>query len=78
MSEKQPYDQDQYQYPCYEIRLKGLLDDQWAEFFDGMTITVEENGDTLITSPGIDQAALHGLIKKVRDLGIQLLSVNQI
>jgi hypothetical protein len=78
VSEKQPYDKEQYLYPCYEIRLKGLLDDRWAEFFDGMTISVGENGDTLITSPCIDQAALHGLIKKVRDLGMQLLSVNQI
>ena len=60
----------------YEIRLKGHLDDRWADRFEGLTITLEENGDTLLTGPVIDQAALHGLLKKVRDLGIPLLSVN--
>ena len=60
----------------YEIRLKGHLDDRWADWFGGVTITLEENGDTLLTGPVIDQAALHGLLKKVRDLGMPLLSVN--
>ena len=60
----------------YEIRLKGHLDDTWAGWFDGMTITLEDNGDTLLTGPVIDQAALHGLLKKVRDLGLPLYSVN--
>ena len=60
----------------YEFRLKGHLDDRWSDWFEGMTITLEENGDTLLTGPVIDQAALHGLLKRVRDLGITLLSVN--
>jgi hypothetical protein len=62
----------------YEIRLKGHLDDRWAEWFEGLTITLEEDGDTLLTGPVIDQAALHGLLKKVRDLGLPLLSVNSV
>ena len=62
----------------YEIRLKGHLDDRWAEWFEGLTITQEDNGDTLLTGPVIDQAALHGLLKKVRDLGLPLLSVSPI
>ena len=60
----------------YEIRLKGHLDDRWTGWFDGLTITLEDNGDTLLTGPVIDQAALHGLLKKVRDLGLPLQSVN--
>ncbi len=62
----------------YQIRLEGHLDRQWTEWFDGLTITLEDNGDTLLTGPVIDQAALHGLLRKVRDLGIPLLSVNQV
>lgn len=62
----------------YEICLKGHLDSQWATWFDGLTITLEENGDTLLSGPVADQAALHGLLKKVRDLGMPLVSVVQI
>ena len=60
----------------YEICLKGHLDDRWAVWFEGLTITQEEDGDTLLTGTVVDQAALHGLLKKVRDLGMPLLSVN--
>ena len=60
----------------YEIRLKGHLDDRWAGWFGGLTITLEDQGDTLLTGLVVDQAALHGLLKKVRDLGMPLLSVN--
>ena len=59
----------------YQIRVKGHLGYQWADWFEGLTITIEDNGDTLLTGPVVDQAALHGLIKKVRDLGIPLISV---
>jgi len=62
----------------YQIRLKGHLGSQWIDWFEGLTITLKENGDTLLTGPVVDQAALHGLLKKVRDLGIPLLSVNQV
>lgn len=60
----------------YEIRLKGHLDDRWSDRFEGLTITLEENGETLLTGPVIDQAALHGSLKKVRALGMPLVSVN--
>jgi hypothetical protein len=59
----------------YEIRLKGHIDNRWAGWFDGLTITREEHGDTLLTGPVVDQAALHGLLRKVRDLGLPLVSV---
>jgi hypothetical protein len=59
----------------YQIRLKGHLDCQWADWFASLTIALADNGDTLLTGLVADQAALHGLLKKVRDLGIPLLSV---
>ncbi len=62
----------------YEIRVRGHLDARWASQFEGLTITLEENGDTLLAGSVIDQAALHGLLKKVRDLGLPLVSVIQI
>jgi len=62
----------------YEIRVVGHLPSQWADWFEGLTITPEEDGDTLLTGPAIDQAALHGLLKKVRDLGLSLVSVSSI
>jgi hypothetical protein len=62
----------------YQIRLKGHLSHQWANWFDGLTITLQEDGNTLLTGPVIDQAALHGLLKKVRDLGMPLISVDPV
>ena len=62
----------------YEIRLKGHLDDRWADWFEGLTLTREDNGETLLTGPVVDQAALHGLLRKVRDLGMPLLSVTRV
>ncbi len=61
----------------YQIRVKGHLGPQWTDWFGGLTITLEDNGDTLLTGPVVDQAALHGLLRKVRDLGMPLLSVIQ-
>ena len=62
----------------YQIRIKGHLGHQWTDWFEGLTITLEEKGDTLLTGPVVDQAALHGLLKKVRDLGMPLLSVKRV
>jgi hypothetical protein len=62
----------------YQIRIKGHLGLQWKDWFEGLTITLEDRGDTLLTGPVVDQAALYGLLKKVRDLGLPLLSVNRV
>lgn len=75
MRDKQTYDEKHNQPQCYKIRIKGHLDERWAEWFEGLTITLEEDGDTLLTGPVVDQAALHGLLKIVRDLGLPLVSV---
>jgi hypothetical protein len=75
MSETNAEAEAHHQPGSYEIRIKGHLDNHWAEWFDGMTITLEENGDTLLSGPVVDQAALYGLLKRVRDLGMPLLAV---
>ena len=62
----------------FRIRIRGHLDRQWTDWFDGMVITHEEDGDTLLTGRVADQSALHGLLKKVRDLGMTLVSVNPV
>ena len=71
-------DTEQAQPTAYQIRIKGHLDHQWTDWFEGLDVTLEDNGDTLLTGPVVDQAALHGLLKKVRDLGTPLISVNRI
>jgi hypothetical protein len=62
----------------YQIILQGQLSSQWSDWFDGFTITLDERGQTILTGPVIDQAALHGVLKKIRDLGIPLISVNRL
>lgn len=78
MSHERSPEPDSRQPIVYQIRIKGHLGHQWTDWFEGLAITLEEDGDTLLTGPVIDQAALHGLLKKVRDLGMPLLSVNSI
>lgn len=58
----------------YQIRIKGHLGPEWADWFGGLAMTLEDNGETLLTGPVVDQAALYGLLKKVRDLGMPLIS----
>ncbi len=62
----------------YRIRIKGHLGGEWTEWFEGLSLTLEDDGDTLLTGPVVDQAALYGLLRKVRDLGMPLLSVNRV
>ena len=72
MSDKRTFITDPGAPRIYQIRLEGHLDHQWSDWFDGLAITLEDNGDTVLTGPVADQAALHGLLKKVRDLGVPL------
>ena len=62
----------------YQIRITGHLDDEWTDWFGGAIVTREEGGNTLLICQGIDQAALHGLLRQIRDLGVPLISVNRI
>jgi len=75
MSNKRNPSIDPIQTIVYQIRLKGHLSHKWTEWFEGLTITLEEDGNTLLTGPVVDQAALFGLLKKMRDLGMPLVSV---
>jgi hypothetical protein len=61
----------------YEIRISGQLDDQWTDWFEGMSITLQEDGTALLSGPVPDQSALYGLLRKVRDLGLPLIAVNR-
>ncbi len=78
MSNKRKPKTDPSEPRVYQIRLEGHLGPQWTDWFGGLTITLADNGETLLTGPVVDQAALHGLLKKVRDLGMPLLSVTRL
>ncbi len=69
---------DRGQPTIYQIKIKGHLGSEWGDWFGGRTIIPEDNGDTLLSGPVVDQAALHGLLRKVRDLGMPLVSVNRV
>jgi hypothetical protein len=70
--------EDYHEPGLYEIRIKGHLDNRWADWFEDLTITALDNGETLLTGPVVDQAALHGLLRKVRDLAMPLLLVTRV
>ena len=76
MSDIQPIIHLQDEPATYEIRVKGHLPDRWAEWFGDVVIGLEEDGTTRLTCPALDQAALHGLLRRARDLGLPLVSVN--
>jgi hypothetical protein len=78
MSEPHASTEDHREPGCYEIRLKGHLDARWADQFEHMSFTHASDGTTILAGPVVDQAALYGLLRKVRDLGLPLLSVNQV
>ena len=78
MSKEPAVTSDFDQSQVYQIRIKGHLDSRWTDWFEGLAIALEDNGDTLLTGSIVDQAALHGLLKKVRDLGMPLISVNRV
>jgi len=75
MSNRPSQKTDPSQFTVYQIWIEGHLGREWTDWFGGMAITLEENGETLLTGPVVDQAALYGLLKKVRDLGMPLVSV---
>ena len=76
MTNEHPSGRDADQPVIYQIRIKGHLGPRWMAWFEGLTITLEEDGNTLLNGPVLDQSALHGILKKVRDLGMPLISVN--
>lgn len=78
MSDTQPSIHNHAEPATYEIRLQGHLPDRWAGWFGEVAIGLDEDGTTRLTCPAIDQSALYGLLKKVRSLGLPLLSVNRI
>ena len=77
MDERRGSHDDRHEAKRYEIRLKGRLDSSWAEWLGGMSLTHASDGTTVLVAPVVDQAALHGLLQKVRDLGVTLISVNE-
>ena len=76
MKNEQRSEREADQPTIYQFRLRGHLGQQWMDWFEGLSITLEEDGNTLLSGPVVDQSALHGILKRVRDLGMPLLSVN--
>jgi hypothetical protein len=78
MPDEQKSERDPDEPRIFEIRIQGHLSQQWQDWFEGLIITLEEEGNTLLSGPVADQSALHGILKRIRDLGMPLLSVNSL
>lgn len=78
MSEQSKFHRTSPESPIYQIRVRGHLSDRWGNWFEELTITLDDNGTTLLTGQIVDQAELYGVLRRVRDLGISLISVNRI
>ena len=78
MSETHASTEDHYEPELYAIRIKGHLDERWADWFEGLTFTHESDGTTLLDGPLTDQAALHGVLNRIRDLGLPIISVQRV
>jgi hypothetical protein len=78
MSDEQKSERGRDQPKVFQIRIQGHLSRQWTDWFEGLTITLEEDGNTLLSGRVVDQSALHGILKKIRNLGMPLLSVNSV
>ena len=78
MPNEQKSDNDPDETKVFQIRIQGHLSQQWQDWFEGLTITLEEDGNTFLSGHVVDQSALHGILKKIRNLGMPLLSVNSI
>jgi hypothetical protein len=78
MADQHSHETHLTQPPIYQIRIAGHLGRHWAGVFDGLDICLEESGETLLTGPVVDQAALHGLLRRIRDTGMTLISVQQV
>lgn len=78
MTDRQPAQSNPDEPHIYRIRMRGRLGPEWTAWFEGMSLTWDEAGDTLLTGPVTDQAALHGLLRRVRDLGVPLISVERL
>jgi hypothetical protein len=78
MSKQRKPEPDAREPQVYTIRVQGHLGQEWTAWFAGLAITLDDNGDALLTGPVVDQAALHGVLKKVRDLGMPLVSVKRV
>ena len=78
MSETHASTEDHYEPELYEIRIKGHLDERWADWFEGLSFTLVRDGTTLLDGPLTDQAALHGVLNRIRDLGLPIISVQRV